>query len=67
LAHAKVQARLRWSIKAGKDVESWGEAIQLLDEWNYFEEDEPRLKAYRWARHIPAIAKSSGIFHYRLG
>ena len=67
LAYARVKARLHWCIKTGKDVEAWGEGIQLLDEWNYFEEDEPRLKAYRWARHIPAIAKSSGIFHYRLG
>ena len=66
LAYAKVKARLRWSIKTGKDVESWGEGIRLLGEWNYFEEDEPRLKAYRWARHFPAIAKSSGIFHYWL-
>lgn len=67
LAYAKVKARLHWSIKRGKDVEAWCEGIRLLDEWNYFEEDEPRLRAYRWARHVPAIAKSSGIFHYRLG
>ena len=67
LAFAKVKARLQWSIKDGRDVESWGEGIRLLDEWNYYDDDEPRLKVYRWARHIPAIAKSSGIFHYRLG
>jgi O-methyltransferase involved in polyketide biosynthesis len=67
LAYAKVKARLHWSIKQGKDVEAWCEGIRLLDEWNYFEDDEPRLRAYRWARHVPAIAKSSGIFHYRLG
>jgi len=67
LAHAKVKARLQWSIKQGKDLESWSEGIKLLDEWNYYEDDEPRLKAYRWARHIPGIAKSSGVFRYRLG
>jgi O-methyltransferase involved in polyketide biosynthesis len=67
LAHAKVKARLQWGIKAGTDLESWGAGIKLLDEWNYYDDDEPRLKAYRWARHIPAIAKSSGVFHYRLG
>jgi len=67
LAQAKVKARLQWSIKAGTDLESWGAGIKMLDEWNYYEEDEPRLKAYRWARHIPGIAKSSGVFHYRLG
>jgi len=67
LAFAKVKARLQWSIKEGKGVEDWSEGIRLLDEWNYYDDDEPRLKAYRWARHIPAIAKSSGIFHYQLG
>lgn len=67
LAYSKVSARLHWSIKRGEDVESWCEGIRLLDEWNYYDDDEPRLKAYRWVRHIPAIANSSGIFHYRLG
>ncbi|HLO32306.1 MAG TPA: class I SAM-dependent methyltransferase [Anaerolineales bacterium] len=67
LAFAKVTARLQWSLKHGRDVEGWGEGLCLLDEWNYFEEDEPRLKAFRWARLIPPLAQSSGIFHYRLG
>lgn len=67
LSFSGVQARLQWSLKNPIDVESWGDDIHLLDEWNYYEEDEPRLKAFRWARHIPAIAKSSGVYHYRLG
>ncbi|MCL4529704.1 MAG: class I SAM-dependent methyltransferase [Chloroflexi bacterium] len=67
LAYAKVKARLHWRLKHGKDVEEWGEGIRLLDEWNYFEDDESPLKAYRWMRLIPPLAKSSGIFHYRLG
>jgi O-methyltransferase involved in polyketide biosynthesis len=67
LAFAKVKARMHWSIKQGKDVEEWGEDICLLDEWNYYEDDESALKAFRWVRLIPPLAKSSGIFHYRLG
>lgn len=67
LAHAKVKARLQWSIKSGRDVEAWGEGIKLLDEWNYYDDDEPRLRAFRWVRAIPPLAKSSGIFHYKLG
>ena len=67
LAFAKVKARLQWSIRQGKDVESWGEGIRLLGEWNYYEDDESPLKAFRWVRLIPSLAKSSGIFHYRLG
>ncbi len=67
LAFARVKARLHWRLKNPRDVEGWGEGIHLLDEWNYYEDDEPALKAFRWVRMIPALAKSSGIFHYRLG
>jgi O-methyltransferase involved in polyketide biosynthesis len=67
LAFAKVKARLQWSIRQGKDVESWGGGIRLLGEWNYYEDDESPLKAFRWVRLIPSLAKSSGIFHYSLG
>lgn len=67
LALAGVKARLHWKLKNPRDVEGWGDGICLLDEWNYFEEDEPRLKTFRWVRLIPRLAKSSGIFHYRLG
>lgn len=67
LAYAGVKARLHWRLKHGRDVEKWGEGIRLLDEWNYYEDDEPRFKSFRWVRLIPPLAKSSGIFHYRLG
>ena len=67
LAFAKVKARLQWSIKTGRDPESWSKGITMLDEWNYYEDNESNLKAFRWVRMFPALAKSSGIFHYRLG
>lgn len=67
LALAGIKARLQWRLKNPRDVEAWGEGIRLLAEWNYFEEDEPRLRTFRWVRKIPALAKSSGIFHYQLG
>lgn len=67
LAFAKVKARLHWGIKKGSDVEDWGEDIRLLNEWNYYEDDDSELRAFRWVRLIPPLAKSSGIFHYQLG
>ncbi len=67
LAFARVKARLHWRLKDPRDVESWGEGITLLSEWNYYEDNDPHLKAFRWVRMIPPLAKSSGIFHYRLG
>lgn len=67
LAFAGVKARLHWRLKTPSAVEGWGNGICLMDEWNYFEDDDPHLKAFRWIRLIPALAKSSGVFHYRLG
>jgi O-methyltransferase involved in polyketide biosynthesis len=67
LAYWGIKVRMHWRLKNPRDVEGWGEGIRLLDEWNYYEDDEPRLRAFRWVRRIPALAKSSGIFHYRLG
>jgi O-methyltransferase involved in polyketide biosynthesis len=67
LALAKIKARLHWKLKDPRDVESWGTDIRLLDEWNYYADDEPLMKSFIWVRMIPALAKSSGIYHYRLG
>jgi O-methyltransferase involved in polyketide biosynthesis len=62
-----IKARMHWGLKNPRDVEGWGEGLHLLDEWNYYEDDEPALRAFRWVRMIPALAKSAGIFHYKLG
>lgn len=67
LAFGKVNARLRWGLKHGKDVESWGDGITMLDEWFYFDDPEPRMEPYRWMRFFPLFGKSTGIFHYQLG
>jgi O-methyltransferase involved in polyketide biosynthesis len=67
LKHSKMEARLHWGLKRGKDIETWGDGFRMLGEWYYFDHPEPRLRAYQWIRYFPAVAKSSGIFHYRLG
>jgi hypothetical protein len=66
LAYYGLEARPGWGIKHGSDVENWGADIQMLDERNYYQDDGENLKAFRWVRLVPALAKSSGIFHYRL-
>jgi O-methyltransferase involved in polyketide biosynthesis len=67
LALARVKARLHWKLKNPRDVETWGADLQLLEEWNYYADDEPLMESFRWLRMIPGLAKSSGIYHYRLG
>lgn len=67
LAIARVKARLQWKLKNPRDVERWGNGFRLLEEWNYYADDEPLMKSFLWIRMIPGLAKSSGIYHYRLG
>lgn len=57
-------ARVLWDAKCPQDVEGWG--LRLLDRWYYFDNPEPRLGIFRWMRFIPYMAKSAGIFHFRL-
>jgi O-methyltransferase involved in polyketide biosynthesis len=57
-------ARLHWDAKNPQELETWG--LRLLDHWYYFDKPEPRLRAFRWIRFIPFMAKATGIFHYRL-
>jgi O-methyltransferase involved in polyketide biosynthesis len=67
LALSKVNARLHFGLKHGRDVEAWGDGIRMLEEWFYFGTDEPRIRPYRWMYNIAFLRKSTGIFHYRLG
>jgi len=67
LALARVKARLRWKLKDPRDVQTWGAGLRLLEEWNYYADDEPLMKSFLWLRIIPGLAKSSGIYHYQLG
>jgi len=67
ISRTKISARYHWGLKRGKDLESWGKGICLLDEWFPFDRPEPRMAHVQWVRHIPLLAKVMGIFHYRLG
>jgi O-methyltransferase involved in polyketide biosynthesis len=62
-----IGARCHWALKRSQDLESWSEGICLLDEWYPFRCPEPRLGRARWVRHIPLLAKTMGVFRYRLG
>jgi O-methyltransferase involved in polyketide biosynthesis len=55
--------RILWDAKNPRELETWG--LRLLDHWYYFDQPEPRLRAFRWMRLIPFIAKATGIFRYR--
>jgi methyltransferase (TIGR00027 family) len=67
VARTKIGALCHWGLKHAKDLERWGEGICLLDEWYAFGHPEPRLAHVQWVRFIPLLARTMGVFHYRLG
>ena len=42
-------------------------AVALVHQWYPFCCPEPRLGRARWVRHIPWLAKVTGVYHYRPG
>jgi O-methyltransferase involved in polyketide biosynthesis len=64
---SRMGVRYHWGLRNGRDIEHWAEGIRLLDEWFPFSRPEPRLAKFQWARNIPLIAKTIGVYHYRLG
>ena len=64
---SRMSARLHWGLRHGRDVESWGNGIRLLEEWFYFDRPEPRLGMSQWMGRIAFLGKAVGIYHYQLG
>jgi len=59
--------RYHWGLGNGRDVEHWSQGIKLLEEWFPFSRPEPRLARLQWITRFPFLAKSIGVYHYRLG
>ena len=59
--------RLQWAINNGRELESWGEGIHLLDERFYYDNDEPRMRWFNLMRYFPPLGKANRVLHYRFG
>ena len=64
---SKIKFRTQWGIWHGQELEGWGDGIRLLDEWGYFDPNEPRLASIRWLRPIESLARTFRIYHFQLG
>ncbi len=64
---ARMPARYYWGLGKGSEIEGWAKGIRLIDQWFPFDRPEPRLAKLAWIRNVPLLARSIGVFHYRLG
>lgn len=56
-----------FGIDDSREFERWAPGIEFLDEWSYFDEDEPKLGWYRWFASWDYIRKIQWTVRYRLG
>ena len=74
LVDRKMQRRLNFGadamFRSGVDnehhFEQWDPALHFLDDWSYFDEDEPKLRGLHWLRHIPFVRKVQWTLHYQI-
>jgi methyltransferase (TIGR00027 family) len=57
----------RSGIRDGHEVEEWSRGIRLLEEWTYFDVDEPRIGAIRVFRHWRPLRYTQWTVRYLLG
>lgn len=48
------------------EMEGWGPGIHFLDDWSYFDEDDPKMGILRLFRHWDWLRKMQWTVHYRL-
>ncbi len=63
----KIDASMHWGLKDSRELETWASGIQLLSEWFYFDQAEPRLGGMKFLRWVPGFGRGAKIVHYRLG
>ena len=56
-----------FGMDTSRDMEGWAPGIELLGEWTYFDEREPKLGWYRWFASWPMLRSIQYTVHYRLG
>lgn len=56
----------RFGIRTSTELESWGEGIEFLDDWCYFDPNHPKLRRLRWFGKLELFRKVQWTVHYRL-
>jgi len=67
LSRAKFSGLLRWGFWSSKSIERWGEGIQLLGQWGFFDKPERRMATYQWMAPLFRLFKPIRLFHFKLG
>jgi len=64
--HLGPDATMHFGIRDGRDLESWGQGIEFLDEWTIFDDHEKKLGWMNLFRFSKRLRKAQWIVHYLL-
>ncbi len=64
--HLGAEVTMNFGITDGKDLESWGKGIRLLDEWTVFDDKEKKLGWMNLFAFSKRLRKTQWIVHYQL-
>ncbi len=67
LQFTRSTARMHWSVRDPRDLETWAPGIRLLESFSYFDHPEPRMGLPSWFGRIPLLSRASSIQRFRLG
>jgi O-methyltransferase involved in polyketide biosynthesis len=59
-------ARFTFGVVAPDELESWNPGIEFLEQWSYFDSNNPKLGWMRLFRHIELFRGMEYTVHYRL-
>ncbi|KQC05227.1 MAG: hypothetical protein APR53_08510 [Methanoculleus sp. SDB] len=65
--HLGPDADFRFGIRTSREPEDWNPKIRFVDDWSYFDSDEPKLGWLRIFRHTEFLRKIQWTVRYRLG
>lgn len=64
--HIGKDAMFRSGIRDSREMEQWHTGIVFLDDWSYFDADEPKIGWLKFFRHFEIMRKTQWTVHYRL-
>jgi O-methyltransferase involved in polyketide biosynthesis len=56
----KMNAKFKWGLKNGREIEKFDAKIKFIEEWNYFNYHKPRWEKFGWLFLIPGFKNKFG-------
>lgn len=65
--HLDQQTVFTFGIRYSREFEEWNIGIKFLDDWTYFDDNEPKLDWFNLFKNFKFLRKIQWTVHYRLG